>query len=545
MRYFLYIVGCAFFFALSGVSIVHAQSTNLGASFLTPDGIFSCRTGKYAMDVGTMSAIGGLYVPVNDAAVTLNTGYLIYKECSLDPLTKKIGEGITAGIVATGIKGAQTGNDGKPVFLTNYGEDLTLPVNKTVLAALQGPDAESICSTVKRRVVATVVRQHLEKQQPREKRLACTLQCSESDMRAMIEKSDPEAIQRCGGIQAYYELFLSPANTDMGAYIQLNRFKNEQAALREAQERFYVQTGNGFRPAEQIVDNVRRITTPGSVIAGTLQQLVGSGFRQLENANEIDQIIGALFSSLSTQLITDSRGLTGLTQSPSSGQPSYLDQLVSQSSATVRQYAVNTALGILSTWRASEANILSAKNATASKLNEAIAQLRGAEKKCWDDPSIGIVDKVKAYAAAQGGGTLKIATSTAFSTAVIEASIEPVATSAIEQIRTSEQALRIIDQLIADVTNSGAQSVQAVAIQKLESLVKSGAIQDPTRLPSRLKAEQDLQTAIADEVTEALKRWAGGEGGSTSWDKTVSPGTGWCNTNNQETIRLWYEVWTR
>ncbi|HEY4488462.1 MAG TPA: hypothetical protein VJB97_03010, partial [Candidatus Paceibacterota bacterium] len=48
------------------------------------DGVFGCSlNGSYSMSVGTMSAMGGAYVPVNDASVTLNTGYLVYKECIL------------------------------------------------------------------------------------------------------------------------------------------------------------------------------------------------------------------------------------------------------------------------------------------------------------------------------------------------------------------------------------------------------------------------------------------------------------------------------
>ena len=47
----------------------------------TRNGVFGCSmNGSYAMSVGALSAVGGVFVPVNDAAVTLKTGYLVYKE---------------------------------------------------------------------------------------------------------------------------------------------------------------------------------------------------------------------------------------------------------------------------------------------------------------------------------------------------------------------------------------------------------------------------------------------------------------------------------
>src|SRR3990167_9643499 len=65
------------------------QEVKLEQTFSEPkgfsrQGIFGCsQTGSYSMSVGTLGAMGGAFVPVNDAAVTLNTGYLVFKECVL------------------------------------------------------------------------------------------------------------------------------------------------------------------------------------------------------------------------------------------------------------------------------------------------------------------------------------------------------------------------------------------------------------------------------------------------------------------------------
>ena len=76
-------------------------------------GIFGCNeTGAYGMSVGSLSAVGGVYVPVNDAAVTLNTGYLVYKECVLRNVVDRIRESVTSAIANQTIETGLTGRDG-------------------------------------------------------------------------------------------------------------------------------------------------------------------------------------------------------------------------------------------------------------------------------------------------------------------------------------------------------------------------------------------------------------------------------------------------
>ena len=60
-------------------------STATRAQF-SSDGITGCnQTSAAASSVGAFVA-SGTYVPVSDAAVELNTGYIVYLDCSLRPL---------------------------------------------------------------------------------------------------------------------------------------------------------------------------------------------------------------------------------------------------------------------------------------------------------------------------------------------------------------------------------------------------------------------------------------------------------------------------
>ncbi len=72
------------------------------------------------------------------------------------------------------------------------------------------------------------------------------------------------------------------------------------------------------------------IQTPGTLINAQLQEVLGSGQRQLELADEIDEIISALMAQLGQKALTSLDGLSGLSSKTSSSattQGSYLDQL--------------------------------------------------------------------------------------------------------------------------------------------------------------------------------------------------------------------------
>src|SRR5262245_33826751 len=78
----------------------HAQETppaTPASPTLSNDGIFGCRgVGAQVANVGTTAVTGAVYVPVRDADVILNTGFLVYKECVLDGVSRKIAENLTA-----------------------------------------------------------------------------------------------------------------------------------------------------------------------------------------------------------------------------------------------------------------------------------------------------------------------------------------------------------------------------------------------------------------------------------------------------------------
>ena len=485
-------------------------------------GIFGCnQTGSYAMSVGSLSAVGGVYVPTNDAAVTLNSGFITYKECILDGANKRFGESASTDNSRFAINAFLTGRDGEPFFPVDYIADVLARNDDVFLRFLQGVGLSTLNSAFRGEIVRALARNYQTETRAANKAFVCPYE----DLGALIQNpyqtvslSDFELLgnRACNPVFAYDD-----------AYNEVSR----QIALDSQEMDFRLTTGQGTYGVEEVdpITGVRRTLTPGSIVSGNIQQLITSGFRQLENADEIDQMVGALFSGLSAHSISDSRGLTGLLQS-NLGQPSYLEQMSQEAAQGLRDAVVNAALQILSAARQVETTYLNAMNAIATNLTLAIGQLRSAETSCWAL----VVPAAQAYAN-QNGFQIIAATSTVFSQQVIDSQISPLATTTVSNVQRSQQALELINRLIAGVTNTSSLEAQRLALQQLDSLVAQGLLHNQYDAQQATQRRQDVQTAMATLVEDTIVAWA------DSPDTNV----GWCNVNNPEIGRMWAERWRR
>ena len=95
------------------------------------------------------------------------------------------------------------------------------------------------------------------------------------------------------------------------------------------------------------------IKTPGAVIEETLGMSVNSPLRQLELADSINEIVGALMSQMVNQVLGGG-GLSGLSQPSSGGGSSYLDRSTTSLSSGFLQSVAKTkteVTGFLAGWR--------------------------------------------------------------------------------------------------------------------------------------------------------------------------------------------------
>ena len=529
--------------ALSGGGVA-ANSTCAPATAaqgnLLRDGVFGCNASKYA-NVGSITAVGGVYVPVNDAAVTLNTGYLVYKECVLDGVTAKVSESARTEAVRTITNDINTRRNGEALYRKNFSKELTDIQTALVVKRLQDQNYTGVMSSdFNLDVVRAYARRYSQSIQQPNRSFATTYPGSPSDFyrnnnfsyEGLLAMVDP-----CNSPYSNFEICFSPT------------LDSERGSVVEYQMQEWLE-GRGFYAVTDNNDNplLRQVLTPSSLVEEGATQVFTGGFRCLEGADELSEVCAPLFAGLSTQLIGGQGGLANL-DSPVAGLPSYLNRMVGEASAAVRQEAVNAALGILSVARQVEGLFKQAKEATATAITSAISRLRTAENTCWDlivqnvCTAAPAADKtcVGKSACAAGAdpstctspGTLRVATSTQFSQPIVTAQIAPLAIPVAQDIQKSDAALNQLDQLIASVTNGASATNQRQALERLDGLVANGT----------LHAGNDIITARSqtDAVTTDMNRLV--EDTLALWGDSTDPNIGWCNVNNPSTLQRWISAW--
>lgn len=508
-------------------------------------GVFGCNlNGAYAMSVGALNAIGGAYVPVNDAAVTLNTGYLVYKECVLDGVTKREGESAASAFLNQYIRKVQS--------LRLLSEDLRAEelarADQTVLDALRDSNVAPACEGFRNTIRTATVRKYLTETRAPNKILTCSLAGSAAEQQAFLQGR-----YNAANTSDYWGRFaglIYPSNRPFDAALALEEYIGADAAQEEEIMRQQLAWGRGVYPLETVDTSAgytrRKTATPAYLVAEGLQQVIGSGYEQLINATEIDQMIGALYAGLSTHIASDSGGLAGIVNRVGS-QASYLDQVARESAAGLRNSAINAGLVTLAAARQIEAKFLEIVNATGQLLTNAINQLRAAENRCWEL----IIPKAEQYAKDGGVCTtnpttgertctgtpfqIQVATSTQFSQPIISGQISPYAITTAEEIQKARNAVLRIDELIAGLTNTNSLDAQRLALQQLDAMVANGQLHTQNDLVTVQSRREAVESAISQLVTNTL----------TAWGDSTDPNVGWCNVNNPDVIKMWAERWKK
>jgi len=507
---------------------------------LSRQGIFGCNdAGAYSMSVGSLSAIGSTFVPVSDAAVTLNTGYLVYKECILRPLINRQKENAIANLVKQTTTQFNTGRTvtengvmtNAPMFSTDLTKEMAIIRDNSVNEDLNGTSLNALNPAFSREVKTAIYRRYQANTQNPGGALACSYARSPADLYAVQHG------------QEFYDfndvLMLADSNCiPLQAAANAENYVLANAAYKEDIALTRLNWGNGVY---DVVDENGNVVTPGFLVAGEIEQKLGSGFRQQESANDIDQMVGQLFAGIGNQILSSASGLIGLLTG-SGNSPSYLNQVIADSSAGLKDSAINAALQILLAARQVESAYLEAAKATADALSRAIAQLRGAENQCWEL----IIPQVKEKAAVgnctqnsdgtqtcSGSFSLKIATSTTYSQRVVDSQIAPLASTTAARINAASDAVDSVDELIVNVTNSESPDAQAVALQKLDALVAQKALHNQYDLKDAERQLEDVNNSISALVTDTIK----------AWGDSTDPNIGWCNVNNTAVIQNWTNKW--
>ncbi len=542
------------------------------AATLNRQGIFDCnQNGAYAMSVGALGATGGVYVPVADSSVELNTGTIVYKECVLREVVDREREKAMADINKTAvnaIEGGRTTADGRtlPQYVVNEGQELLDVSDASFLSFLKDGTIQTLDPSLQTPITRAMISYYeRETRLPQATSLKCpytsgggNLQAYQNgQVRFTIADFLAASAPQCDPV---FALFLTQDIADARIARSL-QYQTDQWSWANG---YYAKTDGVLDPLKQ------RTLTPGINVQQSFQTILDSPVRQLESANDIGQMINALYASMTTQIFAkDQGGLAGLTQG-TGGQASYLQRIVDQAGQGLRDAVTNVAIQNLQAAQQVELTYFQTVSAIGAALTQAIGQLHSAENQCWNliiyqndgHPERHVcsgplaadntctsaagactTDPTTGTQTCPTGVPLKVSTSTVgFAQSIITSQIAPIATTTIAQIQASKDALALIAKFIRDITGASLNA-QQLAIVQFSNLVASP--QHPIHTPPDLdgpngvvKRLDNVRTAILGDpglVTDTIKAWAD--------SPTVRPG--WCNVNNAAVLDAWKKCWDK
>lgn len=249
------------------------------------------------------------------------------KELSLDGLARTLAQNALSQMSASIVRWINSGFDGSPAFVTDLEGFLRGVADQAAADFLDGNALAQLCQPLRLPIQQILTIQYFE---PFEERISCSL----SDALLGRVNAGGSRVSGLGGaMRGWDDWFNVTTEFSNNQYAALHSARQEldqrtqNAVQNQRQE---LDWGDGFRTFKVCVGSgaARQCfgATPGRVIADQLNDALGWGADSLINADEIGDIVNALFSQLVQETLTSSGGLIGLSQG-SSGSSPFLDRL--------------------------------------------------------------------------------------------------------------------------------------------------------------------------------------------------------------------------
>ena len=242
---------------------------------------------------------------------TIDTTWQTIKSSSLDAIAWGMAKAAMNQITSNTISWINSGFEGEPAFVSNPGRFLEgvgeAQFNNYIDTYLEESD-----QPFARSVARLVVEDHYGTGDSSEYTLDEYFE-TDADRERFLAGDFSK-----GGWEAWNALTQNPMNNPIGAYTHSSSDATEQAAERREIEQLKLNFGDGFRSLQSCLekDELERcvvqgaIRTPGKIIQNQLTETLGSPLRQLENADELNEILSAVVGNLMNSVIGSS-GLTG------------------------------------------------------------------------------------------------------------------------------------------------------------------------------------------------------------------------------------------
>jgi hypothetical protein len=270
------------------------------------------------------------------------------KVFTLDGIAWAIAKLALQQITESTIDWINSGFGGSPAFVQDLGGFLKDSAKKIADEFIYGSALNALCSPFQLNIRIALQLKYANKDVP----ARCTLSGVVGNVENFLNDFS------AGGLPGWFELTVNPNNNFFGASaaaesalfgrlsakkeIDINKLifgkgflgkeecnvaqTNDVAAINAApdgpQKQANIQAG--VYTANKIVC---KIVTPGETISASLNKALGTGQDSLVAADQINEVISALFAQLAVQVLRGARGLLGTSDSGGDGRPSYLDQI--------------------------------------------------------------------------------------------------------------------------------------------------------------------------------------------------------------------------
>jgi hypothetical protein len=491
-------------------------------------GILDCISMYNAINgsIGQQAATG-TYVPVNDAAVTINTYLLLRKECIIKDFLNQVKNHAVASEVNNMIVATEGGRGGNSLIVKNAGTEIQDVQKRRALDKLQNNYYDVVEASVRDVVVRAVARGYSNAINRPRNHLGCSGTKTGEFWEDFARGLEP-------GCDAYSAYLL--AQDDF--YFSLAQARYECEQQWQWGRGFYPKTSDPRYPCENVV------TSAANVQQGYSSALQ-AGFDLQKAADDVGEMVNSTFAHLATQAITDSRGAAGLVQSIGDV-PSFVDRIVETSRKGVVTAVGNSAISTLQGALIAEDAYQKALRAVIAIVARTINELRSAETQCFN-----LITNEVCAASPQNGTCLEKTTSTTTSarTLKIDTSRYHFAQDLIDKQAVSGLGMTIRAYSETVLTPKLDQSTSTMAqLKKLADRITNptqdgdpqNAFKDVDKLstanPPVLKNNQDVvnmqstERDIASVLTTLLEETAYGDG--AKWSDSTNPSVGWCNVSS-------------
>ncbi len=259
---------------------------------------------------------------------------ILGKEIQLDAIFNALAKTVLQNMTQEIVAWINSGFQGRPAFVTDLGQFLLDSADQTAGQFIYNdPDLNFLCSPFQLDVKIALSASYQESTY--DSFASCTLSEVTDNIEGFLSGSFVE-----GGWESWFVITQEPINTPTGAFLAAEAEMYARIVDSQGNTLRELDWGDGFLSFKVCSETASEsgtvqncdVTTPGRVIADQINKALGAGQDQLIAADEINEIIGALFAQLAQQAITGMYGLLGL-----SGDTGYTDYNFSNPSGATDQ----------------------------------------------------------------------------------------------------------------------------------------------------------------------------------------------------------------